>query len=217
MPFREQCWGEIILCLFFEGYVCFVQFSDLNLLFPFYFVLSFQGFILNILWPLTLKLECFHRLFCQQINFNNRKLNNHATSIRYQSFVDDLLPVYSNTSTKKYIITHKEYRALRVICMPYLIHSSNTMISFFFRSIFLILQFVARKQSGNNEKSVFEAKFHIENERRKNGNTIKTRHYFNYAFCCWRRNTMSFWNASILMAFNYALLICVFRISNFFP
>lgn len=25
---------------------------------------------------------------------------------------------------------------------------------------------------------------------------------------------MSFWNASILMAFNYTLLICVFRISN---
>lgn len=105
-------------------WICFFRYIS--------FQFSNEKFItVNFFKHLNLQFPLFH-WFCHQINLNNSNFNCHAISIRYQSLVDEFFPVHSNTSTKKYIITHKEYRALRVICMPYLIHSSNTMISVFF-------------------------------------------------------------------------------------
>lgn len=135
-------------------------------------------------------------------------------SIRYQSlWTGSFLFIHTHINRKYILIAgNGTLRAERVICMPHLIHSSNTMI---FSIQFLILQFSSRESRGwwiANKKLNF-----ISKKQKNEENTIKTRHYFNYAFFFvvggktqWASEMLLF-----LMAFNYTLLICVFRISNF--
>lgn len=120
-------------------------------------------------------------------------------SIRYQSlWTGSFLFIHTHINRKYILIAgNGTLRAERVICMPHLIHSSNTMI---FSIQFLILQFSSRESRGWWIAKKNSTSYRRSRKMRK----TQLKHaiiLIMLFFCCWRQNTMSFWNASIFNGF----------------